>query len=53
LKGRRRLELVWEHLFPPRRFLLESYGPHTRLPVPVLYVHRICRGAYSWFRPLR
>jgi putative nucleotidyltransferase-like protein len=53
LKGRRRLELVWEHLFPPRRFLLESYGPHTRLPVPVLYVHRIFRGAYSWFRPLR
>lgn len=53
LKGRRRLELVWEHLFPPRRFLRESYGPETRLPVPILYVHRIFRGAYGWFRPLR
>jgi hypothetical protein len=50
---RARAQLLREHLLPAPRYILASYGQtHTSL-LPVLYVHRILRGAFEWFRPLR
>jgi hypothetical protein len=53
LGWRARLQLLREHVFPCRAFLLRSYGQTSAGLVPVLYMVRIVRGAASWFRPLR
>jgi hypothetical protein len=49
---RARAELVWQHLFPKPAFILHSYGVKGRAWLPVLYAHRIGRGAFKWLRPL-
>jgi hypothetical protein len=50
---RARAKLLREHLLPPRAFILASYGQVRAPLLPVLYLHRIVRGAFEWFRPLR
>jgi hypothetical protein len=47
---RSRLEFVWQHLFPNPRYMLASYGANP-VWLPVLYVHRIIRGAIRWLVP--
>ena len=53
LGWRARLRLLREHLLPPPAYLLASYGTTHAALLPVLYAHRIVRGAFRWFRPLR
>ena len=49
---RARARLLREHLLPAPPYVLASYGkPHPSV-LPALYVHRIIRGAFKWFRPL-
>lgn len=48
---RARVQLLGEHLFPSRDYMRRTYAPESRLPVPVLYVVRIVRGAGAWFTP--
>ena len=48
-----RAQLLREHLLPAPRYVLASYGQTHSSLLPVLYVHRILRGAFKWFRPLR
>jgi putative nucleotidyltransferase-like protein len=48
-----RAQLLREHLLPAPRYILASYGQTRASLLPVLYVHRILRGAFKWFRPLR
>ena len=48
LGWRDRASLVLETLAPDERFLRASTG--SRLPLPLLYVRRIARGARAWFR---
>jgi hypothetical protein len=58
--GRRRLQLLREHVFPPAKYMLQRYGLADRrllpgfLPVllPFLYADRVIRGMPRWFRPL-
>lgn len=50
---RARAKLLREHLLPPPSFILASYGEVRAPLLPVLYLHRIVRGAFEWFRPLR
>jgi hypothetical protein len=42
-----RTRLVREHLFPPRAYM-RAYAPHTRWPIPALYLRRIVHGAARW-----
>jgi len=54
LRGwRGRAQLLREHLLPPPGYLLASYGQTRAALLPVLYIHRIVRGAFEWFSPLR
>ena len=48
-----RARLLREHLLPPPSYLLASYGQTRASLLPVLYTHRILRGALEWFRPLK
>src|SRR5207244_7367213 len=50
---RARARLLREHLVPPPAYILASYGRTRATLLPVLYVHRILRGALEWFRPLQ
>lgn len=53
LGWRDRMSLLREHLFPERSYIVQRYGRRNAALLPVLYVHRIVRGAVTWFRPLR
>lgn len=48
-----RAQLLREHLLPAPRYILATYGQTRASLLPALYVHRILRGAFKWFRPLR
>jgi hypothetical protein len=43
-----RLQLVREHLFPPRRYMHDVYAPDSRAPLALLYARRVVRGARRW-----
>ena len=43
-----RLKLLGQHAFPPREYMREVYAKSSRVPLPVLYAHRIVRGARRW-----
>lgn len=47
-----RARLLREHLLPSPAYVLASYGTGRRVLLPLLYVHRILRGVWAWFRPL-
>src|SRR5207248_10147778 len=50
LRGwRGRAQLLREHLLPPPGYLLASYGQTRAALLPVLYIHRIVRGAFERF----
>ena len=47
LRGwRRRAGFLRAHLLPPPSYMQTSYGTSSRLWLPVLYVHRVVRGAW-------
>jgi hypothetical protein len=48
LSWRGRLQLLREHLLPPAGYVRAMYAG-SRLPLPLLYAHRIARGARRWF----
>ncbi|HUR33926.1 MAG TPA: hypothetical protein VM032_09050, partial [Vicinamibacterales bacterium] len=45
---RERFVLVREHLLPGPDYMTRVYAPGSRLPVPLLYVTRLLRGAGGW-----
>lgn len=47
-RWRERVQLVREHLFPPRRYMLDVYAPSSHAPLAVLYARRAWRGARKW-----
>jgi len=47
---RARVRILREHLFPKRAFMYERYGTRSRIALPILYLHRIVRGAPRWVR---
>jgi len=47
---RRRLRILWEHLFPKRAFMYERYHTRSAIALPFLYLYRIVRGAPRWVR---
>jgi hypothetical protein len=44
-----RSKFVFQHLFPPPAYMRRVYAPASHWPLPVLYAHRACRGAWRWF----
>ena len=50
---RRRVAFVRQHLFPRASYMLGAYRVHHRAWLPVLYAHRLVRGAVRWVRVLR
>ncbi len=49
---RYRLRLLYEHVFPPAPYMLETYNTSRRAVLPALYVHRFLRGVTGWFRTI-
>jgi hypothetical protein len=45
---RDRLQLVREHLFPPREYMRDVYSQSRRGPLPWRYASRAVRGAWRW-----
>lgn len=45
---RDRWRLVREHLFPSAAYMRRVYAPASALPLPLLYLWRITRGARKW-----
>lgn len=45
-----RLQLLREHLFPPRAYMRTKYAGWPGMLLPLAYVHRALRGAPGWFR---
>ena len=45
-----RLRLLYEHAFPSPAYMSGMYMVSNRALLPALYAHRICRGAWKWFR---
>ena len=45
-----RIELVREHLFPPRAYMRRLYAEWNSAMLPIAYVHRILCGSPKWFR---
>jgi len=43
-----RAALARQHVFPPARYMRDVYAPGSPLPVPVLYIQRVWRGARRW-----
>lgn len=43
-----RLRLTGQYLFPPARYMRETYAPGSRWPLPALYARRMWRGAWKW-----
>lgn len=46
---RTNLQLLREHLFPPRAYMRRTYARWPALLLPIAYVHRVCRGVPKWF----
>ena len=47
---RARLQLLQEHLFPPRSYMKQIYAHCPSVFLPLTYVYRIVRGAPKWFK---
>jgi len=47
-----RARLLREHVLPAPAYVLAAYGTTQSWLLPALYVHRVARGAFRWFRPL-
>lgn len=45
-----RFRLVYEHAFPSPSYMAGRYTVSNRAWLPALYLHRIVRGAWGWFR---
>ena len=45
---RSRLRLISQYLFPRADYMRQTYAPASRLPLPLLYLVRIGRGARKW-----
>jgi hypothetical protein len=45
-----RVRLLYEHAFPSPAYMSGMYTVSNRALLPALYAHRICRGAWKWFR---
>jgi hypothetical protein len=45
-----RMKLVREHLFPPPRYMRDTYGVASPALLPLLYLWRVARGATRWWR---
>jgi hypothetical protein len=53
LRGwRARAGLIREHLFPDASYVLAQYGCRCTAAAPFLYLDRMIRGGWQWFRPL-
>jgi hypothetical protein len=50
LGWRDRAELFRELLLPRADYMRGTYAPGSRVPLPVLYLRRIVRGAWNWSR---
>ena len=48
---RKRWRLLREHVLPPASYVRARYGHANPLLLPMLYVHRVARGAYRWLQP--
>ena len=54
LRGwRARALLIWQHLVPPPRYVLEKYGRRSRAWLPWLYLRRLFGGLPRWLRSQR
>ena len=47
---RSRLRLIREHLFPPADYMFAVSGRSHPALLPALYLRRIIRGSFAWFR---
>ncbi len=45
-----RVRLARQHLFPPVAYMRDVYAASSPVPLPLLYVSRIVRGARRWLR---
>ena len=45
---RLKARLLFQHAFPAPTFLLRSYSMSRRSLLPLLYAHRLARGAWRW-----
>jgi hypothetical protein len=50
---RARLQLLCEHLFPPRSYMRQRYARCPPALLPLTYAYRVARGAPKWFRRTR
>jgi hypothetical protein len=50
LRWRERVQMMRELFVPPADYMRDTYAPGSRLPLPLLYVRRIARGAGRWVR---
>jgi hypothetical protein len=48
LAPRARMQLVFEHLFPPAQYIREKYGVRRGSLLPFLYVRRAVKGIGRW-----
>jgi len=46
---RTNLQLLREHLFPPRAYIRRMYPRWPTVLLPIAYIHRMCRGLPKWF----
>jgi hypothetical protein len=46
---RTNLQLLREHLVPPRAYMRRMYPRWPAVLLPIAYVHRVCRGVPKWF----
>jgi hypothetical protein len=47
---RGRVDLVHEHVLPPRAYMNARYGTQAGSMLPFLYLHRAVTGAWRWLR---
>jgi hypothetical protein len=45
-----RVDLIREHVLPPRAYMNARFGAHAGAMLPLLYLHRATTGAWRWFR---
>lgn len=50
---RARVRLLGEHVFPPARYMRETYGVSSRGMLFAMYIWRVIHGAAGWFRVAR
>jgi hypothetical protein len=53
LRGRKRAQLIAEHLFPPAAYIRQRYQPTSRISMAFYYIRRIVFGLPRWFTARR